>query len=237
MSRAHQKTRGQTVPDPIERDTYLQRLSRMLEINENTLLSFRPERKRRSTSRIRSEASPAKDPSLRQAGSREGELYEAHCVGILLREPELIYKVDRELGRDGLERFNQKDFQNTNYQILVKYIRESINQEEEEPRDYVINHVPEDFMDTVDELLVMTGKFNPKSDKVLEDLMRAFLNLRKWQIVKKNDHYRYLMETSHENGDYKAAEFQKNISHYLKEKHKIDIAMKRYTSRTAAFDT
>jgi DNA primase len=225
------------LPNPIERDAYLQRLSRLLEINENTLLGFRPERKKRPPSRIREKAPPPQDASLRQAGKREGELYEAHCVGILLREPELIYKIDRELGRDGLERFNQKDFQNTNYQILVKYIKESINQEEEEPCDYIINHIPEDFMETVDELLVMTGDMNPKSDKVLEDLMRAFLNLRKWQILKKNDHYRYLMENSHENGDYIAAEFQKNISHYLKEKHKIDIAMERYTSRTAAFDT
>jgi len=225
------------LPNPIERDAYMQRLSRMLEINENTLLGFRPERKRRSTSRVKIEPPPTNDPALRQRGFREGELYEAHCVGILLREPELVYKVDRELGRDGLERFNQRDFQNTNYQILVKYIKDSINQEEEEPRDYIINHLPEDFVDTVDELLVMTGKLNLKSDKVLEDLMRAFLNLRKWQIVKKNDHFRYLMETSHENGDFKATEFQKNISHYLKEKHKIDKAMKRYTSRTAALDT
>ena len=145
--------------------------------------------------------------------------------------------MDRELGRDGLERFNQKDFQNTDYQILVKYIKESINQEEEEPSDYIIKHVPDDFMETVDMLLVMTRNMNPKADRVLQDLMRAFLNLRKWQILKKNDHYRYLMENSHENGDYKAEEFQKNISHYLKEKHKIDKAMKRYTSRTAAFDT
>ncbi len=83
----------------------------------------------------------------------------------------------------------------------------------------------------------MTTDLNPKSDKVLEDLMRAFLNLRKWQIIKNNDHYRFLQESNHENGDYKSVEYQKNISQYLKEKHKIDKAMKRYTSRTAAFDT
>ena len=225
------------LPNPIERDAYLQRLSRLLEINENTLIGFRPERKRRSMAQPRMELARQKDPTLRQAGHREGVLYEAHCVGLLLREPELVYKVDRELSRDGLERFDPTDFQNTDYQILVKYIKESLVQGDEEPRDYVINHIPEDFMATVDELLEMTGDLNLKSDKVLEDLMRAFLNLRKWQIVKNNDHYRYLQESNHENGDFKAAEFQINISQNLKEKHKIDKAMKRYTSRTAAFDT
>ncbi len=136
-----------------------------------------------------------------------------------------------------MERFAPTDFLNTDYQILVSYIKESLVQGDEEPRDYVINHIPEDFMATVDELLVMTGDLKPKSDKVLEDLMRAFLNLRKWQIVKNNDHYRYLQESNHENGDYKSTEFQINISQNLKEKHKIDKAMKRYTSRTAALDS
>ena len=112
-----------------------------------------------------------------------------------------------------------------------------MTQAEEEPRDYIITHLPGNFDEVVDELLVMTRDLNPDSEKVLEDLMRAFLNLRKWQIAKQNDHYRFLQERDHENGDYKATEYQKNISHILQEKHKIDKAMKRYTSRTAAFDS
>ena len=83
----------------------------------------------------------------------------------------------------------------------------------------------------------MTKDLDAKSDKVLDDLMRAFLNLRKWQIVKQNDHYRYLQENNHENGDFIASEYQKNISQNLQEKHKIDKAMQRYTSRTATFDS
>jgi len=225
------------IPNSIERDAYLQRLSRMLEINEQALLSFRPERKKRPAIRTRTELPPAKDPTLRARGQRAGELYEAHCVGILLREPDLVYKVDRELGKEGLTRFDEKDFQNTDFQILVRLIKDALTQSEEEPRDYVISHLPENFLGIVDELRVSTENLDPKADKVLEDLMRAFLNLRKWQIVKNNDHLRYLQETNHENGDYIALEYQKNITHFLQEKHKIDKAMKRYTSRTAAFNS
>ena len=118
----------------------------MLEINENTLVSFRPERKRRRPAKnIRQETHPPKNPSIRKMVRREGQAYEKHCVGILLREPELIYKVDRALSRDGLIRFDEKDFQNTDFQILVKYIREAIKQADEEPSDYIINKLPEDF--------------------------------------------------------------------------------------------
>jgi hypothetical protein len=116
---------------------------------------------------------------------------------------------------------------------LILLIKDALVQGDEEPRDYVTNHLPDAFLDIVSELLIQTENLDPKADKVLEDLMRAFLNLRKWQIIKNNDHYRYLQETSHENGDFKALEYQENITHYLQEKHKIDKAMKRYTSRTA----
>jgi len=226
------------LPNSIERDAYTQRLSRLLEINENALLRFRPERKRRRPATLtRRGSSQAQQPPVSKKVRRNGEMYEKHCVGILLREPELIYKVDRALSRDGLERFDEKDFQNADFQILIKHIKDALAQAEEEPRDFIITNLPENFEGIVDELLVMTRGLNPNSDKVLEDLMRAFLNLRKWQIAKHNDHYRFLQEKDHENGDYKAAEYVENISHYLQEKHKIDKAMKRYTSRTAAFDS
>jgi DNA primase len=226
------------LPNSIERDAYTQRLSRLLEINENALLRFRPERKRkRPASLSRPGNQEAKQPPPQKRLSRDGEMYEKHCVGILLREPELMYKVDRALSQDGLDRFDEKDFQNTNFKILIKHIKEALAQAVEEPSDYIISHLPENFEGIVDELLVMTQDINSQTDKVLEDLMRAFLNLRYWQISKQNDHLRFLQERDHENGDYKATEYQKNISHYLQEKHKIDKAMKRYTSRTAAFDS
>jgi len=226
------------LPDAIERDTYLQRLSRLLEINESTLIKYRPERKKnRQPVRVSRPESSRSLPPARKDVRREGEVYEKHCVGILLREPELIYKVDRALTRDGLARFHEKDFLNTDFQILVRCIKDALAQAEEEPRDYIINHLPDDFVDIVDELLEMTRDLKPQSDRVLEDLMRAFLHLRQWQISKQNDHLRFLQENSHENGDYKAPEHLKNISHYLQEKHKIDKAMQRYTSRMGALDS
>ena len=210
----------------------------MLEINERTLMSFRPARQKPTRpTRIQKELPETPAQSVKSNIKREGGAYEKHCVGILLREPELIYKVDRALSQDGLARFDEKDFQNADYQILIRTIREAIAQSEEEPTDFIIKQLPEDFIEIVDELLVQTEDLNPKSDRVLEDLMRAFLNLRKWQISKKTDHYRYLQENNHENGDFKALEFQKNISQNLQEKHKIDKAIKRYTSRTATFDS
>lgn len=226
------------LPNPIERDTYLQKMARKLKINEETLLSFRPRRQQKTAYRQPSRdkmADPARQPKRSQV--LKGETYEAHCVGILLREPELIYRVDRELGREGLRRFSSKDFQNTNYQILIGIIRDALQQQEEEPQSYVLHHLNDEFMEITAELLKKSADYNLRTDKVLEDLMRAILILRQRQINISNDHYRYLLETNHENGDYKASEYQKNIISILQEKQKIDRAMKRYTSRTAAINS
>jgi len=226
------------LPNAIERDAYTQRLSRLLEINENTLLRFRPERRRRRPAGLKKRAdTPGQAPTGERKSRRDGEVYEKHCLGILLREPELIYKVDRALSQDGLARFCEKDFQNADFQILIRIIKDALAQAEEEPRDYIISHLPESFEAIVDELLVMTQDLNPNADKVLEDLMRAFLNIRKWQIAKQNDHYRFLQERDHENGDFKSISYQQVILESTRIEHKIDIALKRLTSRTAAFDS
>lgn len=226
------------VPSAIERDTYQQRLARLLDVDERTLLSFRPEPSGSSRQRARRPRPGAHSPFLKSrpevTPSRKGDLYEAHCVGILLREPELMYRIDRQLGKAGLQRFSEKDFQNTNFQIMIRTIKEALRQSDTEPKKYVLEHLSGDLLDVAQELLERTADINPKADKVLEDLMRAFLSLRKWRVLNKNSHLRYLMETIQDNGDLKASQYREAIIENAAEQKKIDQAMKRYTSRTAS---
>ena len=64
------------LPDPIERDAYIQRLSRMLEINESTLMGFRPARKKASRpTRHRPEIPPQPEMDPRPIVQREGGAY------------------------------------------------------------------------------------------------------------------------------------------------------------------
>jgi len=227
------------VPSAIERDAYQQRLARLLEVDERALLQFRPE----PSTTSRPSASFSRPPRPAQSTQptadttkvqRKGDLYEAHCVAILLHDPELLYRVDRQLGKAGLERFNERDFQNTNYQMIISRMREALRQNEVEPRSYVLNHLSGELAEVAETLYEQNTDINPKADKVLEDLMRAFLSLRKWQVANKNSHLRYLMETTHKDGDLKASQFREAIIKNVQEQKKIDEAMKRFTSRTAA---
>ncbi|MBS3750379.1 MAG: DNA primase [Anaerolineales bacterium] len=226
------------VPSAIERDTYQQRLARILEVDERTLLGYFPQSSSSSRSRrARYPGAPPQRPRTERDEAplhRKGDLYEAHCVGILLHDPELLYRVDRQLGKAGLERCSEKDFQNTNYQIMIKTMKEALRQNQTEPNSFVMDHLSGDLLEVAHELLENSMDLNPRADKVLEDLMRAFLSLRKWRVLNRNSHLRYLMETTQENGDMKASQFREAMIQNLKERKKIDQAMNRYTSRTAA---
>ncbi len=227
------------IPNAIERDTYLQRLARTLEVDERTLFSFRPpraSRPRRKGAPRPSSLPPEEQTAHPHSSKRSGDIYEAHCVGILLRHPELLYQIDRQLGVDGLARLTEKDFYNADYQVLVKLAREALDQNETEPISYVLNNLPMIFMDLVDELLTHTTELDAVVDKVLEDVLRALLSLRRRHVLSNNSHLRYMLESEQENGDYKATEYQTIIIKNLADLQKIDKAMKRYTSRTAALE-
>ena len=227
------------IPNAIERDTYLQRLARTLEVDERTLFSFRPpraSRPRRKGAPRPSSLPPEEQTAHPHSSKRSGDIYEAHCVGILLRHPELLYQIDRQLGVDGLARLTEKDFYNADYQVLVKLAREALDQNETEPISYVLNNLPMIFMDLVDELLTHTTELDAVVDKVLEDVLRALLSLRRRHVLSNNSHLRYMLESEQENGDYKATEYQAIIIKNLADLQKIDKAMKRYTSRTAALE-
>lgn len=227
------------VSNAVERDGYIQHLARRLEIDERTLLSYGPTHPGRPRPRRqRGTAPPPPEPeSTREtAPQRKGAAYEAHCVSLLLRHPELLYQADRKLGEADLPRIQVKDFHYTDYQILMELIHASLQQDDIEPNHYVINHLPGSSMELVDELLVRTTDYDPTTEKVLEDFLRALLNLRRWNVLNKNAHLRFMLENKQEAGETSASEVQEIIIQNLTLLHKIDIALKQYTSRTAALD-
>jgi DNA primase len=229
----------QDIPSAIERDAYLQRLARMLEVDERTLLSFRPPRQKTPYRKKRPQdvsVPPEQAVSSRVSPHRKESVYESHCMGFLIRHPELIYRVDRHLSEAGLERLNEEDFQNADFQLFFKLVRQALNQNELEPVAHVLKNLPMSLMEVADDLLINTAEVDPKTDQVLEDVLRALLSLRRGHVAKKNAHLRYVLENEQENGDYKAVAYQKEIMRNLSRLNKIDKAMKLYTSRTAALE-
>lgn len=224
------------VPSPIERDTYRQRLARLLRVDEASLeieVSPQPFRARRR----KPAASQARPPGSRLISRFPQEArfsLEAHCLGVLLRRPDLVYKVDRRFQEKGLARLALDDFQRADHQTIFRLIQESLDQDEAEPLNFVLNRLDLPLMDLADELLAKTEKMDPNEDRVLDDLMRALLDLRNRSLHQTMDHLHFLIEEAQQQGDLLAAEYRQTITQWMLAKKLIDLALGQYTNRSVS---
>jgi DNA primase len=221
-------------PNPIERDTYRQRLARLLKVDERALMEDSASRSRRVRQRSGSEeplgAKPRKPPRSLISGPANDPL-EAHCIGILIRRPDLVFRIDRELQKHGLMRLSSQDFDRSEYQTIFGLIEESLAQDASEPLNFVLNHLSEPLMETADELLRGSEKIDLNEERVLEDLMRTLLELRRRDVRQGIDHLRHLMEEPQEQGDLMANEYLPNMAQFAQVRQRIDRALGQYTSR------
>jgi DNA primase len=222
------------VPSPIERDTYRQRLARLLRVNEQALLEAMPGTARpRQTPRR--PARPAAPQVVATTPVITSYALEVYCLGILLRRPDLLYHVDRRMQDNGLPRLSVDDFQHMEHQDILKVFQQSVDQDMAEPLIFVFNSLSLPLMDVADGLLDRTTKLDPNEERVLEDLMRSLLTLRLRRINQEIEYYRSLLVDVQESGDLKATQETQIVVQLVQVRRRVDEAMKQYTSRSQTF--
>jgi DNA primase len=223
------------VPSPIERDTYRQRLARLLKVDERSLAGeLRPRPRRRRPAPVVPQAPAPAAPAAPARPRDPGAAVEAHCLGVLLRRPDLLYQVDRRLLEHGLARLAVEDFASSDHQAIFQLIQRSLDQDDAEPLDHVLNRLDLPLMDICDDLLVRTEKMDPNADRVMEDLMRSVLGMRRRNLHLNIDHLRFLMEEAQGQSDQAVSEFCQIMVQYTQAQQRLDRAYGRYTSRIAA---
>ncbi len=222
------------VADAIEREAYRQKLARLLRVDERAILTGepRPRRGRGASSATRFRRQPKVEAEKQAAAMSTSVLpQESYCLGVLMRRPDLVFRVDRIMQEYGLPRLTSSDFQSSEHQNIFALVQESLDQDVSEPLNFVLNGLSMPLMDKADELLVKTEKTDPVEDRVLEDIMRSLLDLRRRNLRQYNEHLRYLMEEAQEQGDIKASEYVQDMANNTKILVRLDQAQKRFTSR------
>ena len=120
------------VGDVVERDAYRQKLARLLQVDERTLYPV----SRRSSQRNQAQATRRARDGAPAAVNGGEEPLERFCLGVLLQKPEFLYHVDRLFQEAGLPRLDRMDYQRTAGQELYTIIRQSLSQDEAEPRSF-----------------------------------------------------------------------------------------------------
>jgi DNA primase len=167
------------VADPIEREAYRQKLARRLQVDERAL---QPGGGKPSGGRKR--RAPSSEATLQAPEASEARI-ERFCLGLLLRSPEVAYRVDRQLVELDLERLVAQDFTGTERQVIFQAVRGALAQDDQDPGEGWRRQVPEalvsyaqSLVEEIESLSAVTS-LDLNQPKVLEEVLARFLQLRK----------------------------------------------------------
>ncbi|NMC55133.1 MAG: DNA primase [Chloroflexi bacterium] len=211
------------VPNPVEREAYRQRLARLLKIDERALVGARVAAASGAVRRRAARpAAPPPDaaPALEGSALRSRGL-ERHIVGLLLRMPEVLFKLDLNLQDSGLARLSSQDFDDTELQGLVELVQQSVVQAEHDPQPYIERRLPEELHERYEALRAPLEKGEPQPDKLLEDLFHSILDLRKIRISDQINQLQFLEP------EFRGETFQQQVGQIALTKARLDAAFAR----------
>ncbi len=223
------------VANPIERETYLQKLARRLKVDERALNAWRPQAGRRARSqRPLEQEMPAVEVEISATNALE-----RFCLGLLLQDPELLYRIDRSFQSLTLERPRERDFVTTDHQMLFASVRASLAQDEAEPAQYWQGTLDAALVGVAQEIMVLTASLDVRSTKVIDELVANFLRLRKYRLENELTQIRFQLETLQDEDDIEDKEARtermwgltRDVQRLADQRERLDRALTRPLGR------
>jgi hypothetical protein len=154
---------------------------------------------------------------------------EGACIKALLTDPTLIHFVDRQFRGYELACLHQDDFSHTDYKEAFKLLKESLDQDVENPLDYVRGRLPEPLrealLDADGEMTYPNWRFQPNAP-IFESLLNLFIRLRRVRIDEGLDQLVFLgtQERDEEEG---TLDINKIAMEYVHARAKLDLALQK----------
>ncbi len=184
------------VIDPWERETYRQNLARRLKVDERALLAWQPRRERRRR------GMEADDTALRpEAGivsKVSATALDGFCLGLLLRDPELMYRVDRTLQAVEQKKLSADDFRGSERQAILSAVRAALEQQDDEPSVHWRRNMHEPLQEIAGELAQQVDGIDLERPRVLDEVLADFLRLRKYNLETSLSQLRFQLQTAQE---------------------------------------
>jgi DNA primase len=224
------------LPNPVERDTYRQRLARFLKVDERSLVGAQSASMKIRRPRRRDET-PAQlqevPPSAIAATISPSHRIEAHILSLLCLRPDLLYRLDRALQEAALGRMTPEDFGYTDHQVLFRLVRQSLEQDAHDPDQYLRQNLPLSLENLADELVAQAGALDPLDDRLLEDMFRGVVKIRHMALNESVNQLRFLQEEAQQSGDsdLRAASYREMVQQHTMHLRSLDQALLKQAGR------
>jgi len=219
------------LPNPVEREAYRQQLARFLKVDERSLIGRQVQSPRTRRPRRRTETDEKQVEVQVIKTVRPSYRTEIYCLGVLFRKPELLHRLDRQLQESGLQRLINEDFGYTDHQMLLDLIRGSLEQDKLDHHQYVMDRLPEALQELAGELLKQTEKLDPVEERLLEELQRSIIKLRRLGLNESLNQLRFMLEEAQQQGDLRATSYQEQVLQHTRLLRDLDHAGRKLSLR------
>ncbi len=216
------------VKGSVEREAYRQRLARLLQVDERALVrqssGGAPSRRRSYRPRQQLPQMPA-SPTDNTHRKLEGA-----CIKALLVDPSLVHFVDRTFRTYELASLQEDDFTHTDFKETFKLVKLALEQDAENPIDYIQQRLSEPIRD-----LILEGnqeedfpnwRFQPNAP-ILESLLNMFIRLRRIRIDEGLDQLVFLQSQERDEEEEGAVDISKIALEYVKARARLDQALQQ----------
>lgn len=136
-------------------------------------------------------------------------------MGVLLSDPELLYRIDRQLQSLSEGRLAGEDFTGTERQVIFNAIRSALAQDEEEPARQVILSLDEPLAELAQVLQQAVADLSFDRPDVIEEVMSNFLRLRKRNLESNLTTLQMQVQTAQEEAEHSQEGLAANIKGLL----------------------
>jgi DNA primase len=242
-ARVKSEIAGQVLPliedltNPVERDSYRQRLARFLKVDERAMLGSagrpvstgrRPRPRLATRARDQEVLPPVETPTM--APSKR---IERHILSLLVVRPDLLNLLDRVLQEAALGRMSPEDFGYTDYQVVFRLIRQSLEQDDEDPDQYLRQNLPDSLENLPEELAEQAGELDPVDNRLIEDLFRGVVKIRHMALNENINQLRFLQEEAQQSNDLElqAVSYREMVQQYTMLLRSLDQAQVKPNGR------
>ena len=185
------------VADPVEREAYRQSVARRLRVDERSLEGARPAARPGRRRQVPSSQAEAATGATTARPSLAPQ-FERFCLGLLLRDPEMLYRVDRRFAGLELERLSPDDFTSTDSQVIFAAVRSALGQDEEEPVERWRRELSATLLEQAEVLAAEAADADLDLPRVQTEAVQHALRLRRRHLESDLVEIRYQLQAAQE---------------------------------------
>jgi hypothetical protein len=126
-----------------------------------------------------------------------------------------------------LTRLVPDDFEYTGYQLILRLLKESLEQDQQEPQAFVMDRLPDPLVEVANGLIASVEDQETDSQRLVEDILRTVFQMRLNHLSQRMNELRYLLEEAQESGDMKATPYQELVMSQTQTRLLLDRALRK----------